>query len=649
MDHRIFLSSAVRRYFYLGAAFGFTFVASLSGADGEVLDLPETYVKAPRFLQVEKDFAANVRIIDRAALENSTASNLVELLKEETNLHFKSTSGNASNAELGMRGYGENSGQRVLVLLDGHRLNTADLNGIDWLSIPLALVENVEIIRGSQSALYGNNASAGLVRIKTRRPTDEVKGGASAQYGSYKSYNFRAGITGTEGKLGYAVHAEHDETDGYRDNSQYEATGVGFRLDYSFLESLQGYFSLTGSESEFGLPGGLNRFEYKEDPRQTTDPDNDGASEVYYLRGGLDYRLNESVMFNFDGGYSDRRIDSDFSGFVFEQDYDLASFSPSVTYENEGLTSVLGVDWMEDRIDVGSDQLERGRVGYFTSLKFEAGPRWILSAALRYEDSESRASNTGGSDSAAEDEYAWSLGVVRKFDSARLYASVARFYRFPAIDEIANTFPMPSFNPDLSSESGREFELGFDHAFTRTKVGLSAFFRELNDEVVLDPTIGFFGSNVNLDETVRYGIELYADFDVHETLDLRLDYSWVNAEIHSGENDGEKVPLVPAHQLNCGLDWQPLDSWAVSANARYFGGYYAAGDFSNSAEELDGHVTVGLSVRYQVNTNLELFAGVDNLTDEDYVSSAISNGLGTVVAFYPAAGRSAKAGLKWRF
>lgn len=649
MFHIIILSSVLRRQFHLVAVIGSVLTVSVSSANSESIELPTTYVKASRFLEIDKDLAANVQVIDREAVEDSTASNLVELLEKETSLHFKSYSGNASSAEVGMRGYGENSGQRVLVLLDGHRLNTADLNGIDWLSIPLTLVENVEIIRGSQTALYGNNASAGVIRITTRRPTEALSGGASTEYGSSESYNFRVGVTGSTGVLGYAVHAEHNETDGFRDNSQYEATGGGFRLDYPFLESLQGYFSLTASESEFGLPGGLTRSEYESDPQQTTDPDNHGDSEAYYLRGGLDFQWNEVLSANFDGGYTSRKIDSDYSGYIYEQDYDLYSFSPSVTYNLGGLTSVLGVDWMEDRIDVGSDRLERDRIGYFASLQYEVGPRWILSTALRYEDSESSASNTGGSDSASDDAYAWSLGAIRKFNSARLYASLGRFYRFPAIDEIANTYPVPSFNPDLKTETGYEIEVGFDKAFTRTKVGFSAFYRELDDEVVLDKTIGFFGTNVNLDETLRYGLELYVDYEAHESLDLRLDYTWVNAEIDCGANDGETIPLVPSHQLNLGFDWHPLDSWTFIANARYFSTYYAGGDFSNTAEELDGRVVVDLSVRYEFSETLELFAGIDNLTNKDYVSTAISDGMGSVVAFYPASGRSVKAGIRWRF
>ena len=143
MFQKYILSSSLRLQFYLVAAIGSVFTVSVSLADRGSIELPTTYVKASRLLEIDKDLAANVQVIDRKAVEKSTASNLVELLEKETSLNFKSTSGNASSAEAGIRGYGENSGQRVLVLLDGHRLNTADLNRIDWLSIPLAFAQPI--------------------------------------------------------------------------------------------------------------------------------------------------------------------------------------------------------------------------------------------------------------------------------------------------------------------------------------------------------------------------------------------------------------------------------------------------------------------------------------------------------------------------
>lgn len=608
--------------------------------------LEPTEVTATRFDALVSDVAANVRVIDRSVIENSTASNLVELLRKEGNLRLRSFAANPSNAQVSMRGYGENSGERVLVLLDGHRLNAADLGGIDWMAVPLSLVERVEIIHGAQSALYGNNASAGVIKITTRQPTETPGGEVSAQMGSYDAHNLRGGVTGRTGALGYAVHAEQSETDGYRDNGDLESKGGGVKLDYAFTDTFSAYLSGAVVESDYGLPAGLTKAQYKADPRQTMTPNDRGESESMQLRGGFDYALNESFSVALDGAYSEREVFSDFSGFLYLQDYELVSIMPSATYSTDQFTAVLGVDWMEDKIDVNTDTLNRERVGYFISSQWHITRDWILNVAGRHEENEDQKQHSAGEDSDSGNEYAWSVGLIRKFETARIYGSVSRFYRFPAIDEISIFVPVPSFNPDIDAETGHELELGFEKSFGRWGAGLTAFYQDLQDEVVFD-AVNY--ANTNLDESRRYGAELYIEMALQETLNARLDYTWIDARIKSGENDDEHVPLVSEHQLSFGLDWRPTAAWLLSADAYYVGSYYAAGDFSNKAEKIDGHVLFDLAARYSLNAHTEIFAGVDNLTDEDYVSTATSNGAGLVTAYYPGAGRQVKAGITWRF
>jgi iron complex outermembrane receptor protein len=153
-------------------------------------------------------------------------------------------------------------------LLDGHRLNTADIGKINWLSIPLGLIESVEVIQGGQSALYGNNAAGGVIKINTRRPTDQLAGQAQVSVGSFDSYNGRFALTGAKGGLGYSVHAEHDETDGYRENSQFEADAAGLKLEWNSGDWFSAFVSFNAVESEYGLPGPLNRAEVAEDYNQ---------------------------------------------------------------------------------------------------------------------------------------------------------------------------------------------------------------------------------------------------------------------------------------------------------------------------------------------------------------------------------------------
>ena len=78
-----------------------------------------------------------------------------------------------------LRGLGPN---RSLVLVDGRRLIASNPNGsIDLNTIPMVMIENVEVITGGASATYGSDAIAGVVNFKLRRRYNGIELGAPAR------------------------------------------------------------------------------------------------------------------------------------------------------------------------------------------------------------------------------------------------------------------------------------------------------------------------------------------------------------------------------------------------------------------------------------------------------------------------------------
>ena len=123
-------------------------------------------VSALRLETSSQNLPARIQVIDQAEIEQSGASDIVGLM--EANLQVRSTSGNSARSTVSIGGFGENGGLRTLVLLDGHRLNAIDMSAINWYSVPLALVESIEVIRGGQSGAYGNHAVGGIIKINTK-------------------------------------------------------------------------------------------------------------------------------------------------------------------------------------------------------------------------------------------------------------------------------------------------------------------------------------------------------------------------------------------------------------------------------------------------------------------------------------------------
>ena len=106
----------------------------------------------------------------------------------------------------GHQGFGETGPLNTLVLVDGRRVNEIDLSGVDWTQIPLDQIERIEIVRGSGSVLYGDNAAAGVINIITKKPENPFSAGRSVG-GSYDYHNESGSVGGKWGPFSAILNA----------------------------------------------------------------------------------------------------------------------------------------------------------------------------------------------------------------------------------------------------------------------------------------------------------------------------------------------------------------------------------------------------------------------------------------------------------
>jgi len=129
--------------------------------------------------------ALNEVIVTASRFEQSrsTAVQSMEVIKADQTLAYNSINAddalnrmpglNVARGQLNIRGssgFTYNVGSRVLVLLDGMPLITAESGEVKWNVLPIELVEQIEVIKGSGSALYGASALGGVVHFRTKKP-----------------------------------------------------------------------------------------------------------------------------------------------------------------------------------------------------------------------------------------------------------------------------------------------------------------------------------------------------------------------------------------------------------------------------------------------------------------------------------------------
>ena len=325
------------------------FISVLAIADEQ--SLKPMVVSALRLETASQNLPARIHVIDQTEIEQSGATDIVGLLRKEANLQVRSTSGNSARSTVSMGGFGENGGLRTLVLLDGHRLNAIDMSAINWYSIPLALVESIEVIRGGQSGAYGNHAVGGIIKINTKLPKDKPTGSFEASAGSFDSYSTRGAYSQRIGEIGLTIFGDRVESDGYRVNGDHQTEAGGLRLDWGGESDWRGYLSWAVSDSEYGLPGDLNTSELLIDRRQTLSPDDGVQERTSHWRAGLSYEINSNWRIENRFGYQDRDVNEQFYGdwgfYLAEKVYQTFSYSPALHFNSNKADWRFGFDFTD--------------------------------------------------------------------------------------------------------------------------------------------------------------------------------------------------------------------------------------------------------------------------------------------------------------
>ena len=646
-------------YIFGKPKFCFSFILSvvISGlvhAEEQVLEPME--VSALRLETPDKNLPARIQVIDQARIELSGATNIVGLLRKEANLQVRSTSGNSARASISLGGFGDNGGHRTLVLLDGHRLNAFDLSPINWHSIPLAMIKSIEVIRGAQSGTYGNHTVGGVIKINTKLPKLEPTASLEAFSGSFDSFNARGAYSQKLGEIGLTIFGERAESDGYRMNGDHQTDAGGLRLDWGNESDFRGYLSWSLSNSEFGLPGSLDANTVAVDRRQTSNPDDRGEARSSQLRAGLMHQINEKWRLENRIGYEDRKNAADMpsqSGYLADTDYETFSYSPILHHNSEDSDYLIGFDYFKGELDLNgiytsfnsdaSRDYERMTAAIFTSVRHSISEEWDWIGNLRFQKSENNLSYTGTKlEDVKDEDWASGIGLIRKFgDVDRLYTTIRRFFRYPSTDELIAFYP-PSYFPanhlSLVPENGYEAELGLDWSMEKILLSGRIFRQWMEQEIIVD---GF--DNINLDETSRIGLDLSLSWELADYASTGISYDFVRAKIEKGTYEGSNIPLVAESLVRLFLEIKPIDSLLFNIGGSYVGESFVGNDLSNSNGKLEDYWLYDILINYELSESATFFGGVDNLLDEEYLSTAYNT------ALYPGEGRNVRAGLRFSF
>lgn len=167
----------------------------------KVFELGEVEVTASRMQLPLKSIPQKVEIIDSTKIATIPAANAAELLKRATNLDIIQYPG--ASASVGMRGFSPTAHARsyTIVLIDGLPSGTCNLT-----TLPVSIIERVEVVKGPYSVLYGTDAMSGVINIITKKATLNKSAQVTLKGGSFGTTTFDASAAGmVSDKLGVVI------------------------------------------------------------------------------------------------------------------------------------------------------------------------------------------------------------------------------------------------------------------------------------------------------------------------------------------------------------------------------------------------------------------------------------------------------------
>ncbi len=647
-----------------------------------VIEAGEVTVSSTRTERGALRIPGNVTRIDRDTIERSGASTLPDLLRREAGLYVTNNTGTPEGFTVEARGFnnGGGNGCSTLVLVDGRRLNEPETGCPDWSFVFLDEIERIEIVRGPASALYGDNAAAGLIQIITRQPEEgRVRGAGHLATGSWGSQQGSALVDAR----GHGIWARgffgHNDTNGYRDQAGFRADGSRLGLGWD-LEG-HGALRLNGgyTSSYRERPGTLTAAEIDDDRRQA-DPDSFGDfddARSRFLDASLELRPRDDVTLRLVPYVRRRTDDGRLSGpdggggsfdFFTDTETDQLGIDGQVTHTFEAFgrehSFVAGGEARREDSDVGNlftsvafgdtdtrVDLQRETWGLFLQQELSLHEDVSLLLGLRrdsihYEGGGRQ--DAGGFLSSVdvdEDHGLWSPKASLSWNVAapvQLWVSYAKGFRSANLQETVSLFGVDPLDPQRSES----YEIGAKLRRGTTSANLAFYWMNVKDEILFDP-ITF--SNRNLDRVRHRGIEFSGSVRPLDWLELYVAYTYEDVSIERGVPGAGQIPLTPEHRGAAGVIVSLPHGFEVGVDGRWIGDRPLVNDLDNSADALPSYDVYDARITWRGGTgpfSLLLEAAARNLRNEEYSEFGGEATFGGPPGFFPAPERSYTLGFR---
>jgi vitamin B12 transporter len=599
--------------------------------------------------------ASSVTVLDKAAIDRSQDIGVSELLLRTPGVSISRNGGYGTNTSLRIRGA---ETDQTVVVIDGVKLNdpSSPGGGYNFANLLVGDASRIEVLRGPQSILWGSQAIGGVVNIVTALPASPLGASFDIEAGSRQTVNARIGLGGKTGPVTWRIGGDVFTTDGISaiapafggvEKDGYTNRSVTGRTEIAIAQGvsaeLRGYYA----------KGRVNIDAFSADSPEYS------LNREFVGYAGLNIDLLDGRLRN-RIGYALTDIDRDNENPILprQRTFDSAGHNRRFEYQGtlaitEGWNAVFGAENEKSRFRSVSPPSSlaipvpapaRGSAeitSFYGQVNGEIVSGLTLSGGIRYDDHDQYGGKTlfsaGG---------VWALPT-----HTILRASYGEGFKAPTLYQLFSQFGNAALAPERAHgwEAGAEQHL-LDDALI---IGATWFWRTTTDQVIFNSctttstlplcfqpgsTIRRSGYYLNVARADAHGIEAAATARVGEHLTMDGNVSWTSAEDRSAGTTtfGKWLPRRPRYQANGSAAYVWPIGLSTGLAVRWSGKSF---DNAANSTRLDAYTLVDLRAEMPLSPGVRLFARIENLFDEDYMTTYR----------YGTLGRSIYAGMRARF
>ncbi len=532
--------------------------------------LEAVVISASKFEQKLSELTVSMEVIKPALIESRNTTNIIQVLDQVPGLNILDGEPQIRSGS----GFSFGVGSRVAVLVDGMPVLIGDQGRPEWSFLPIENVEQIEVIKGASSVLYGSSSLSGVINVRTTYPKEKPLTKVESYYGQYSAPSVADAKWWSGAAPLYGFSFLHSERLTKNENIDFVIGGRGLQ-DHHYI----------------GPPQKVKNLNI---PVDTTLTDRDVATRLGRLNfgfrfrpkkiKGLSYGINGNFMLSHDNFSLVWLNDSSgiyraLPGTMTISDTKMYYIDPFIAYFSPGgFKQTLNLRYFHHLADNNNDQSNASNVyygEYQVHKEFQSLGALHLTGGLIMNNirANSELYTYSGSNTNSLNNYASFLQADKKFgnsvnlsagcrveyftlnDSEKviqpivrggvswaltegtfLRASYGQGYRYPSITEkfiftsAGGLFVFP--NPELKPETSQNLEAGIKQGFKLGKfygyLDLAAFWQQYNNTIEytyarwLPDSAGFKFVNTGTSLVHGYEISLAGGGKIFKDVSLNL-------------------------------------------------------------------------------------------------------------------------------